>query len=322
MAADREKAGLRGLVQRTESKAKMLVHWQAEPFRENQWVDEICVYDKQGKLLEWYSPENQTLEQEAIKHRYIYDADGRLLEKQGYGEDDSAEDVTKYFYKDSGKLTESIYTNFQSFSKQHIFYDERGSLKTLNNYDGKNGSLCFVQKFNYIYKVNGSKLEQHFFKEEGIPPFVERSAFSHKRITTFDEAGNKIKFEKYLYDWFEELDSYEVETYNERGQKTEYKSFSRGDTLASHYIYSYDENGNLIDSVFVSKSEVRKYLYEYDECNNLTKSIEYKNDVFAREEIHTYEYDSQKNWTKQVKVERNDKEVLATTEFERKINYF
>ncbi len=322
MPTDREKAGLRGLVQRTETKAKSLIHRQVEPFRENQWLDEICVYDEQGKLLEWYSPENRTLEQEEIKHRYIYDADGRLLEKQGYGEDDSAEDITKYFYNNSGKLTESIYTNFQGFSKQHIFYDERGNLKTVNTYDGKDASLYFVQNFNYIYKVNGNKLEEHFFKEEGISPFVERSAFSHKRITTFDEAGNKIKIEKYLYDWLEEVDSYEVETYNERGQKTEYKRFSKGDTLRSHYIYNYDENGNLIDSLFVSKSEVEIYLYEYDEWNNLTKSIEYRNDVFAREEVHTYEYDSQKNWTKHIKVESNEKEVLSTTEFERKTNYF
>lgn len=179
-----------------------------------------------------------------------------------------------------------------------------------------------LKTFVLFYKVNGNKLEEHFFKEEGNPPFVGRSSHSHKQITTFDEAGNKIKIEKYLYDWFEEVDSYEVETYNERGQRTEYKRFSKGDTLASHYIYNYDENGNLIDSLFKSKSEVEKYLYEYDEWNNLTKSVEYKNDVFAGEEVHTYEYDSQKNRTKHIEVKSNEKEVLSTTEFERKINYF
>lgn len=322
MPTDREKAGLRGLVERTETIAKILIHWQVEPFRENQWLDEICVYDEQGKLLEWFSPENQILEQESIKHHYIYDADGKLVEKQGYSEDDSAEDVTKYFYNDSGKLTESIYTSFQDFSKHHIFYDERGNPKTLNTYDGKDGALRFVQKFNYIYKENGNQLEEYFFKEEGNPPFVSRSSHNHKKVTTFDDTGNKIKIEKYLYDWLEE-----VETYNERGQRTEYKRFSKGDTLASHYIYNYDENGNLIDSLFKSKSfnsksEVEKYLYEYDEWNNLTKSIEYRNDVFVREEVHTYEYDSQKNWTKHIEAKSNEKEVLSTTEFKRKINYF
>ena len=317
MSTDKEKAGLIGLVQRTETRARILIHWQVEPFRENQWLEEICVYDKRGKLLEWYSPENQVMEQEPIKHSYIYDADDKLIEKLGYDEDDTAEDITKYLYDDNGKLTERIYVNLQGFSKNHIFYDERGNAKLANAYDDKDGSLRFVQKFNYIYKENGNKLEERFFKEEGNPPFVGRSSHNHKKVTTFNDAGNKIKIEKYLYDWLEE-----VETYNERGQRTEYKLFSKGDTLASHYVYTYDETGNLVASLLEYDSEIRKYLYEYDEWNNLTKSVEYKNDVFAGEEIHTYEYDSQKNWTKHTEVKSNEKEILATTEFERKISYF
>ena len=64
MVTDREKAGLRGPVERSEASAKSEIHWQSEPFRYNQWLDEIAVYDLQGRILEWYSPENQLMEQE------------------------------------------------------------------------------------------------------------------------------------------------------------------------------------------------------------------------------------------------------------------
>jgi hypothetical protein len=158
MTTDRDKARLRGLVQRTETRAKRLIHSQVEPFRDYEWIEEISVYDKEGKLLERYSPDNQVMEQESIRQLFIYDEDGKLIEKQGYGEDNSAEDSTKYFYDDDGKMTESIYTNFQGFSKHHIFYDERENPKIVNTYDGKDGSLRFVQKMNYIYKESGNKL--------------------------------------------------------------------------------------------------------------------------------------------------------------------
>ena len=212
MLTDREKARLRGFVQRTETRANSLIHWQVEPFRHNEWIEEISVYDKEGKLLERYSPENQIMEQEAIRHLFIYDDDGKLIEKQGYSEDNSAEDTTKYFYDAKGKMTESIYTSFQGFSKHHIFYDERENPKIVNTYDGKDNSLRFVQKLNYVYKEIGNKLEERYFKEEGNPPFVLRSSHDKKQVTTFDDAGNKIKVERYLYDWLEE-----IEIYNDAG---------------------------------------------------------------------------------------------------------
>lgn len=317
MATDKEKAKLRGQVQRTETKAKSLIHNQVEPFRDYVWTEEISVYDAEGKILEKYSPENQVMEQESIRHLFIYDKSGKLIEKQGYGEGNSAEDTTRYFYDESGKMTESIYTNFQGFSKHHIFYDERGNVKIINTYNGKDGSLQFVQKFSCVYEENGNKLEERYFKEEGNPPFVIRSSHDNKRVTTFDDAGNKIRVEKYLYDWLEE-----VETYNRNGQKIEYKLFSEGDTLASHYIYTYDANENLIALLIEYGSEIKNYFYEYDEWNNLIKSVEYKNDLPESEENITYEYDSQKNWTKRIEIKSNEQGFQSTTEFERTISYF
>lgn len=257
------------------------------------------------------------MEQESIRQLFIYDKDGKLIEKQGYGEDDSAEDSTKYFYNDDGKMTESIDTSLQYYMKRHTFYDERENPKIVNTYDGKDYSLRFVLKFNYTYQENGNKLEERYFTEEGNPPFIERSSRDKKQVTTFDDVGNKVKVERYFHDWLEE-----VETYNENGQKTEYKLFSKGETLAWHYIDTYDENGNLIASYSKYHSDVTNYLYEYDEWNNLIKYIEYKNDLPESEENHTYEYDSQKNWTKHIKIESNKKGFQSTTEFERTISYF
>jgi YD repeat-containing protein len=317
MSTDREKARLRGLVQRTETKAKRLIHNQVEPFRDYEWLEEICVYDEEGKLLEWYSPENQVMEQESIKHRYNYDDNGKLIEKQGFSEDDSAEDVTKYFYDDDGKMTESIYTSFQGFSKHHIFYDERGNATKVNTYDGKSDSLEFTQIWNYTYKEEGNKLEQSYFKQEGKPVAVRKSTPDKKQITIFNDAGNKVKVERYLNGWVEE-----AEIYDENGQRIEYKLFSGKDSLHAHYTYTYDENGNLIASHIKYGSDVRNYLYEYDEWNNLVKSTQYKDGLLEDEENHTYEYDSHKNWTKQIEIKSNKEGFQSTTEYERTINYF
>lgn len=232
MLTDREKAGLRGLIRRTETKAKRVIHTQVEPFRDFEWLEEICVYDEKGKLLEWYSPENQVLEQESIKQYYIYDEDGKLIEKQGFSEEDSAEDITKYFYDDVGKMTESLYESFQGFSKHHIFYDEKGNPKIVNTYDGKDDSLQFVQKMNFTYKEQDKKLEESYFKEEGKPVAVRKSTPNKKQITIFNDAGNKVKVEKYLSDWLEE-----VETYNESGKRIEYKLFSEGDSSLCQMLW-------------------------------------------------------------------------------------
>jgi hypothetical protein len=317
MLTDREKARLRGLVQRTETNAKSLIHWQVELFRHNEWIEEISVYDKEGKLLERYSPENQVMEQEAIRHLFIYDEDGKLIEKQGYSEDNSAEDTTKYFYDEDGKMTESIYTSFQGFSKHHIFYDKRGNATRVETYDGKTGLLAFSQIWNYIYKEESNKLEQQYFKKEGSPVAIRKSTPNQKQIITFDDAGNKIKVERFLNDWVEQ-----VEIFNENGQKIEYKLFSGKNSLHSHYTNAYDESGNLVASHIRYGSVVKNYVYEYDEWNNLIKSTEYRDNVLESEENHTYEYDSEKNWTKHIEIKSGKEGVQSTTEFERTISYF
>lgn len=317
MLTDREKARLRGLVRRTETRAKSLIHWQIEPFRHNEWIEEISVYDKEGKLLERYSPENQIMEQESIRHLFIYDDDGKLIEKQGYGEDNSAENTERYFYDAEGKMTESVYTNLQHFSKYHTYYDERENPKIMKMYVGKDDSLRSVQKWNSIYEKIGNKLEERHFEDEGNSSFVETNSHNKKQVTTFDNAGNKIKVERYLYDWLEE-----IEIYNDAEQKTEYKLFSKDDILAWHYIDTYDENGNLIASYTMDKSEVKNYLYEYDEWNNLIKCTEHRDDLLESEENHIYKYNSQRNWTKHVEIKSSKEGVQSTTEFERTISYF
>ena len=305
------------MVQRTETRAKSLIHWQVEPFRDYEWVEEISVYDKEGKLLERYSPENQVMEQESIRHLFIYDEDGRLIEKQGYSEDNSAEDTTKYLYDAEGKMTQSIDTSFEGFSRHHTFYDKRGDVVRGETYDGKSGSLKYIRIWNYVYKVEGNKLEQRYFMEEGSPVAIRKSTPNEKQVTTFNDAGDKIKVERYFNDWVDE-----VRTYNENGQQIEWQLFSGENSLHAHYTDTYDENGNLIASHTKYGSDVKNYVYEYDEWNNLIKSTEYGDNLLESEENHTYEYDSEKNWTKHIEIKSNKEGFQSTTEFERKINYF
>jgi YD repeat-containing protein len=272
MANDREKAKLRGSVARFETRAKSLIQWPGEPPQENEWVEEICVYDTDGRLVEWFSRENQVLEQEAIRQRFVYDADGKLIEKLGYGEDDSEEEVRKYFYDENGKLKESIYVSLLGFSRHHIFYDERGDAILVQTYDGKDDSLRYVQRFTHTYIEHDGKLEEHFEKEEGHPPSLRKTSQGVKTVTTFDHEGNKIKRERYLKDRLEI-----VTTYNVRGQEIEQKWLSPSEIVSCRYTYAYDDEGNLITFVVEDGSRIKKHVNSYDEWNNLTAAVAYDN---------------------------------------------
>ena len=326
MLTDREKAGFRGLVRRAETNAKSLIHWQVEPFRENRWLDEICVYDRQGRLVEWYSPENQVLEQESVRHRYVYDEFGRLIEKSGYREDDTAEDRTRFVYDSDGELVEQIYTSFIGFSDHHSYYDERGNVRLVDTYDRQTGSLTFVQRWNNSYREEGNILEFTFYKEEGPPDDLRRSSPDYTHVTTFDDSGNKVRLEKYLSVKLERYlfgDLYEIETFNPNGQLTESKLIENNGRVNRAHTYSYNDAGKLKTHIFEKGTENRIQYSEYDEFNNLISSKDFGNGVLLIEENHTYEYDEHGNWVTHIEY-RNNVEVSrpSTTEFERKLSYF
>ena len=317
MAVDREKAGFRGLVKRVETNAKSMIHWQVEPFRENEWLDEICVYDLNGSLLEWYSPENQILEQEAVRHRFVYDNDGNLLEKRGYSEEDSPEDQTIYVYADTGKLVESIYTSLIGHSNRHVYYDDRGNPRLIHSHDSKSGSLQFLHQSNYHYLEKKNGLETRVYTEEGTPGNLRRSSPEYTHVTIFNDMGNKVTYERYSNDWLEE-----VEVYNLDGQRIESTLFSKGSEIAWRHTYTYDDAKRLIESAFEQGSKIRNYSYEYDQFGNRTHMTDRENGLLLNEESSTYEYDSHHNWTTHIEFRNNVEKRSSTTEFERKITYF
>jgi len=317
MSTDREKAGFRGLVERAETNAKSLIHWQVEPFRENQWLDEICIYDRAGRLVEWYSPENQTLEQEAIRHRYVYDEFGKLIEKNGYSEDGSAEDTTKFIYDSGGNLVEQIYSSFIGYSDHHLYFDEKGNVWLTNTYDRQNGTLTFVQRWINSYAEKGNVLEFSFYKEEGPPDNIRRSSPDNTHVTIFDDSGNKIRLEKYQSGIL-----YEAELFNADGSRTESRLVDPDGTRVWTYSYRYNDAGKLVTHTFEKGTEKRTQFSEYDEFHNLISFKDYGNGVLSNEEIHSYEYDEHGNWVTHTEHRDTIEGRSSTTEFERRVSYF
>lgn len=317
MVKNRQEAGLRGLVQRTETNASQSIQWPNQPTEEDRWLDEICVYDLEGRLLEWYSPENQILEQESIMHRFVYDADGNLVEKRGYAESGAAEDVTKYFYDDKSKLVKRVRTYPDEIGGSHVFYDDRGNVVLFKNYDSSNGSLNSVQKYHYTYKEHGSRLDARFYREEGNASILIRDPRDYRTVTTFDGSGNKIRVEIYFSDWVEQVD-----IFNASGKLIEHKLYSDRETVAWQNSYRYDQRGNLVETIFTDRSSRKTNLSEYDDWNSLVKSSSYEDGVLTREDLYAYEYDAYFNWVKRSEKVRNNSGFRSATDYFRKINYF
>lgn len=313
----REQAGLRGFVQRVETNAYRVIQWTDEPSRENEWLDEISIYSIEGNLLEWYSPENQLLEQESILHRFVYDGDGELVEKRGYGEDGTVEDVTKYYYDEQRKQIKSVHTDPTGVGGSCIFYDHKGNVARHETYDSRDGSLSLIRVWHYTYKEEANKLDASFYVEEGNPSRLRRELREHRTVTTYDESGNKIRVERYFNDWIEQIENYDA-----KGQLIDRTLYGDRERVAWQQSHSYDESGNLVEMTFREGSNIKVSRSEHDEWNNLTKMSSYENGILGREELYSYEYDSQNNWTKCIESVTNNNGFRSTTEYIRKLSYF
>ena len=93
----------------------------------------------------------------------------------------------------------------------------------------------------------------------------ERSNMSQNWITTFDEEGQKVEFNKYNPDG----------------------------SLYYTSTYIYDENGNVIEE---NRSSGSKEIYEYDDKGNRVGDIQYKADGSLRS-TSVYKYDEKGNLT-------------------------
>ena len=89
--------------------------------------------------------------------------------------------------------------------------------------------------------------------------------------------------------------------------------------LDEKFLYKYDSKGLIAEMQNYTNGEeahLHKYIYTYDEQGNMIKFIEEKTGF---SETYTYQYDKTGNWVKKIYFKANGK---ATTIEERRIEYY
>jgi YD repeat-containing protein len=330
----------------------MLSNNTVESVEDREWVGEIAVFDEEGRLLEEASAERSLVEQEPFRSVYIYGAEGRVAEKRTFNEDGSADGITKYIYDAEGNRTEEIYTSAQGSGSHRTRYDARGNLIESSWYRAE-GPLTRKQVWNYTYKEEGNRSEEHYFIEEEVPgssseeaarlalyvPFgfqcgetsftnstFQRKTATHKRVITYDDAGHKCEVAQYFYGRLEMREKYDAE-----GRIIE-KTGNFDDQGVPHdrSIYTYDDDGKMVTihqimsvSALIHEPVNRKYFFTYDQWGNITEFVGFDEDgSLDSRESYEYEYDWCGNWTKMTKTWVTKAGHKSVTVNDREITYF
>lgn len=330
----------------------MLSNNTVEPIENWEWVSESAIYDEEGKVLEEADAERSLVDQEPFRSVYIYGDVGRVVEKRTFNQDGSADGVTKYFYDAEGNRTEEIYTSSQGYGSHRMVYDSRGNVIESSWYE-VDGSLRRKEVWNYTYKEEGNKLEEHYYIEEEVPvsspeeaatwtayaPFgfhggetsstdstFQRKTPTHKRVITYDDVGRKVEVAQYFYDRLEIRERYDA------GGRIIEKSghFDEQGVPHDRSIHTYDEDGKLtsihqvMDVDGLNPEPInRKYFFAYDQWGNITEFAGYDEDgsLYSRES-YEYEYDLHGNWTKRTKTWVTKAGHKSVTVDDREVIYF
>lgn len=224
---------------RTESVT--LFDSDSEETEGNCWLDEELLFDTKGRLIEHTSADSY-IEQEPFRLVYVYDNEGRVIQRKGYDEDGSEAGVTVYAYYSKGNKVEETYYYPGERGKHHILYDHRGNVIEAAPYDA-DGTLIRRNTCTYTYKTDGNRVEEEYWHKEesniqitddngliytayspmGLTAGEAQAAAAqvdpekgtwHKRVITYDDSRRVI--EKVEYDSNGEL--YDIEKYDACGR--------------------------------------------------------------------------------------------------------
>jgi len=222
----REKSKLIGLVRRVEVEFAVFEIIDGNATETRHQPAGHSLYDLEGKLIEEISPYRLMME-DAYKDIYIYNEQGKLIERDEYDENESLRGKTTFEQDENGNQIE-----------KHYYFDSRGILKLV---------------FHTIYDREDSFVETAHYDENEkiIPKHVYKSNPSEKvKINTvFNDNGYIV--EECRNNENKEFTDKAVTSYDSKGNIKEFSCYKSDGTLSlkDEYSYEYDSVGNWIKQI-------------------------------------------------------------------------
>ncbi len=220
----REKRKLIGLVRRVEAEFAVfeIIDGNATETRHQSAGYEV--YDLEGKLIEEISSYRLLID-DTYKDIYIYNEQGKLIERDEYDENESLVGKTIFEQSDNGNRIE-----------KHYYFDGHGKLKL--------GSHTLYDNEDNIVET------AHYDENEKVTPHhVYKSNPSQKvrKNTVFSDDGYTI--EEFRYDEKNEYTHRKTTSYDSKGNRKEYFCYEPDGTLylKDEYNYKFDSVGNWIE---------------------------------------------------------------------------
>lgn len=175
-------------------------------------------------------------------------------------------------------------------------------------------SYSVVEKFGVAEK--GSLTYKHIKKYDGKGNWLPDQTISYK----YDDIGNLIEVDTY-YNTDGSLSGKEFFKYDDKGNRTEGKSYKSDGSLSSKSTTKYDVNGNRLEDNYYDAGGnlLNKTIYKYDDSENL---VEMKNDgLLSGKCIYkSYQYDKKGNWIRRMEFKEEAKQPNKINEQE--IEYY
>src|SRR4030095_853589 len=316
MGTDREKHGLRGLVEsvlvETAKFEEQAGHITEKPwfshtmtFNQDGWLTEqtnrnpdgsewrtISDYSESGKLLRTRNYELSGALVDEVT--YVYDSEERLVAEQHITQDGKVTTPITYAYDISGGKTKIQELDFP------------GEANVMLIIEGTSSSIgaAEVKRIETRYDDRGEAVEVKAFNTAG-------SLITRVEITR-DLRGNPLEETQYVGDVVPfgpcgsgSCSTEEMKSLTEE-QKAEFavavaQLFSPGTAMSKH-SHKYDVEGSLIESKLTMMGMVAgRQTFSYDEAGNKSEEVSYNEDgTLGSRAIFTRDYDEHGNWSKEL----------------------
>ncbi len=238
-----------------------------------------------------------------------YDYNGNVIkiaDRYGY---DSGEYIEEYLYDENNNLTDYVSYDENGIISSKKHYDNDGNVLEYTDYDS-NGNIINQRVHEitqdgsiHIYDLTLNTSSNELFKE--YEEFYDSSGVILSSIS-YRTDGTLRKTVSYQYEnsnliaesstddngQYNYLIEYDYDTDNRLISKKYSDTFGYSLSKVYSVKYTYDNNGNRIESTYDSSDNL-KSISIYDNNNNLLKSESYSHDKLLSE--HIYEYDDYGN---------------------------
>lgn len=244
-----EKTGFKGFVQTAKTEEAKIEFENGKPVEGKRRLSSSETYDSNGNALvnTDYSDDGDIL----TKDTYIYDANGRLLERRTeHSQYLYLPDKKTFTYDGKGNVIEESGYDLQNklLGKYTYTYDAQGNLIEWETFQLDDSKPVYGNSLTrYRYDESGHRIETSTYQREGaaLKPYDFRLGY-YKVISLYNAKGKQIAANYIGLD--EKLYRTQVIIYNDQDDEVESAEYNADGTVHSRtaYAYEYDKQGNWI----------------------------------------------------------------------------